>query len=214
MGISIYRENDMSIFLVRHGDKAKGDYFNLILKHQDPPLSDKGIEQSKAVAKYFSQTHISSIYVSSYIRTHQTAQPIADLKQIQPIEDPRLNEVDNGLIDGMNEQEFKKAYPDVWKQYDARTTDFRFPGGETGQDVRSRISEFLEEKLKIHGKENILIFSHDGLIRVCMTYILDIPVYCRSDFKIDLCGLTQFDYQSEISRWKLFRFNHNITLHN
>jgi broad specificity phosphatase PhoE len=104
------------------------------------------------------------------------------------------------FIDGMNEQEFKDAYPDVWKQYDARIADFRFPGGEMGQDVRARISEFLEEKLNIHEKENLLIFSHDGLIRVCKTYLFDIPVYRRSDFKIDLCGLTQFEYLSDISR--------------
>ena len=200
----------MTIFLLRHGDKAEGDYHNPTLKHQDPPLSDKGREQSKAVANYFIQTHIAAIYVSSYIRTLQTAQPIAGLKQIPPIKDLRLNEIDNGCIDDMSEQEFEKEYPDVWKQYVARTADFRFPGGETGQEVRSRISEFLEEKLKIHGKDNILIVSHDGLIRVCMTYILDIPVYRRGDFKIDLCGMTQVEYQYNVNRWKLFTFNKSI----
>ena len=200
----------MTVFLLRHGDKAEGDYHNPTLKHQDPPLSNKGREQSIAVANYFSQTPISSIYVSSYIRTLQTAQPISELKQIPPIKDLRLNEIDNGCIDEMSEQEFEKEYPDVWKQYVARTADFRFPGGETGQEVRLRISEFLEEKLKMHGKDNILIVSHDGLIRVCMTYILDIPVYRRSDFKIDLCGMTQVDYQYDVNRWKLFAFNKSI----
>jgi len=200
----------MTIFLLRHGDKAEGDYHNPILKHQDPPLSEKGKKQSRAVANYFTQTHISSIYVSSYVRTLQTAQPIAEMKHIQPIADPRLNEIDNGDIDQMSEQEFEKAYPEVWNQYVARTADFRFPGGETGQEVRSRIAEFLEEKLKLHGEDNILIVSHDGLIRVCMTYILDIPVYRRGDFRIDLCGMTQFAYQCDVNRWKLFAFNKSI----
>ncbi len=200
----------MTFFLLRHGDKTKGDFHNPTLKHQDPPLSEQGREQSKAVARYFAQTDIASVYVSAYIRTLQSAQPTADRKKIRPIEDPRLNEIDNGHIDNMSEQEFKKAYPEVWKQYAARTADFRFPGGETGEEVRSRISEFLEEKLKLHGKDNILIVSHDGLIRVCMTYILDIPVYRRGDFKIDLCGLTQFEHQSDVNRWKLIAFNKNF----
>jgi broad specificity phosphatase PhoE len=200
----------MTIFLLRHADKAEGDYHNPKLRHQDPPLSEKGREKSKAVASYFTQIPISSIYVSSYVRTIQTAQPIAEMKQIKPIEDPRLNEIDNGYIDEMSEQEFKKAYPEAWNQYAAKTDDFRFPGGETGGEVRSRISEFLEEKLKLHGKDNILIVSHDGLIRVCMTYLLDIPVYRRGDFRIDLCGLTQFDYQYDVNRWKLFAFNKGI----
>jgi len=132
------------------------------------------------------------------------------MKQLQPIEDPRLNEIDNGTIDNMSEQEFKKAYPEIWKQYAAQTADFRFPGGETGGEVRARISEFLDEKLKVHGKDNKLIVSHDGLIRVCMTCILDIPVYRRGDFRIDLCGLTQFNYQFDVNRWKLLAFNQSI----
>lgn len=200
----------MTIYLLRHAEKAKGDYFNPTLRHQDPPLSDKGREQSKGAVNYFSKTHLSAIYVSSYIRTLQTARPIAEINQIQPIEDPRLNEIDNGFVDDMSEKEFEKAYPDIWKQYSARNTDFRFPGGETGGEARSRISEFLEEKLKTHGKENILIVSHDGLIRACMTYILDIPVYRRGDFRIDLCGLTQFDYLYDVNRWKLTTFNKSI----
>lgn len=200
----------MTIFLLRHGDKAQGDYHNPTLRHQDPPLSEKGRQQAIAVANYFAQSHISSIYVSSYIRTCQTAEPLATMKQLQPVEDPRLNEIDNGYVDEMSAQEFEKAYPEVWKQYIARTADFRFPGGETGQEVRSRIAEFLEEIIKTHGEENILIVSHDGLIRVCMTYILDIPVYRRGDFRIDLCGMTQFDYQCDVNRWKLFAFNKGI----
>jgi broad specificity phosphatase PhoE len=201
----------MTIFLLRHGDKAEGDCLHPVLKHQDPPLSAKGWEQAKAAADYFGQTPISAIYVSSYIRTQQTARPIAEMKQIQPVEDPRLNEIDNGDIEGMSEPEFAEAYPDVWKQYAARRADFRFPGGETGQEVRSRIAGFLEEKRAVHGTDNILVVSHEGLIRVCMTYILDIPVYRRADFRIDFCGLAQFDYQYDVNRWKLFAFNKSVT---
>jgi broad specificity phosphatase PhoE len=201
----------MTIFLLRHGDKAEGDCHNPIFKHQDPPLSEKGRAQAKAAAHYFAHIPISAIYVSSYIRTLQTAQPIAEMKQLQPVVDPRLNEIDSGDIDGMSEQEFAEAYPDVWRQYVARTADFRFPGGETGQDVRLRVSGFLEEKRKVHGMDNILVVSHEGLIRVCMTYILDIPVYRRSDFRIDLCGMAEFDYQHDVKRWKLFAFNKSVT---
>ncbi len=201
----------MTLYLLRHGDKEAGNFYNAILKHQDPPLSEKGNRQANAIIEYFRKIDISAIYVSEYIRTFQTAQPIARIKQIQPVIDRRLNEIDNGYIDEMSEQEFERTYPDAWKQYIARTSDFRFPGGETGEEVKSRISEFLQGKIQLHGNEPILIVSHDGLIRVCMTYLLDIPVFRRSDFKTDLCGLTQFDYQDDVKRWKLFSFNKDIT---
>ena len=119
------------IYLLRHGDKAKGPYFNPALRHQDSPLSDQGQAAAAKLAEYFAVKPISAIYVSCYQRAHQTAQPLADRLRLQPIEDERLNELDNGVLDDMSEQEFKSAYPEVWKAYAARTADFRFPGSET-----------------------------------------------------------------------------------
>jgi broad specificity phosphatase PhoE len=200
----------MTFYLLRHGDKVKGSFFNPTLRHQDPPLSEKGKKAASTLADHFSTKQICAIYVSSYIRTHQTAQPLADLLHLKPIEDSRLNELDNGFLDDMSEKEFKKAYPDVWKLYVTRTVDFRFPGGETGQETRDRIADFLTEKRKSHGKDNVLIVSHDGLIRVGMTYLLDIPVFRRGDFKVDLNGITQFEYQEDVDRWKLLAFNQQI----
>jgi broad specificity phosphatase PhoE len=201
----------MTIYLLRHGDKADGNFHNPVLKHQDQPLSEKGVRQAAAVAAYFEQINLSAIYVSAYLRTLQTARATAARKDIQPVIDARLNEIDNGAVDEMSESEFAAAYPETWKQYAARTEDFLFPDGESGEDVRKRISDFLLEKIKFHTDQNILVVSHDGLIRICMTYILGIPVYRRSDFKVGLCGLTRFDFQEDVGRWKLYTFNQDIT---
>jgi broad specificity phosphatase PhoE len=200
----------MTIYLLRHGDKAKGSFFNPDLHHQDSPLSAKGQQDAVKIADYFVSKQIDAIYVSAYLRTHQTAQPLADRLHLQPSEDPRLNELDNGDIDDMTEQEFEIAYPEVWKAYLARTADFRFPGGETGQEACDRIADFLTEKRKTHAKENILVVSHDGLIRLAMCFVLDIPVYRRGDFKVDLCGITQLQFQEDVGRWKLFSFNQKV----
>ncbi len=89
----------------------------------------------------------------------------------------------------------------------ARTADFRFPGGETGQEVRDRIIAFAEEKQRQHAGEDILIVGHDGLIRAWMCHLMERPVYRRADFQIDFCGLMEIDYQEEYGRWKLIRFN-------
>ena len=37
----------MKVYVVRHGDKAEGDYFNEYLKHQDEPLSESGEAKAK-----------------------------------------------------------------------------------------------------------------------------------------------------------------------
>ena len=42
----------MKVYVVRHGDKAEGDYFNEYLKHQDEPLSESGEAKAKMLCTY------------------------------------------------------------------------------------------------------------------------------------------------------------------
>jgi broad specificity phosphatase PhoE len=200
----------MTFFLMRHGRKAAGKFYNPALRHQDPPLDAEGIAAARKWTGGLAGRTFDALYVSGYLRTRQTAAPLAELLRLDPLEDPRLNELDNGLLDDMSEREFEAAYPGVWKAYAARTADFRFPGGETGAEARARIGSFLEEKRRLHAGGNVLAVTHDGLIRIAMTLVLGMPVWRRGDFKVDLCGLTEIAFQEDVRRWKLIRFNHTL----
>jgi broad specificity phosphatase PhoE len=200
----------MPFYIIRHGQKEPGKYFNPVLRHQDPPLSNRGNEEAMKLSSIFSNSVISAIYVSSYKRTLQTIEPLSRELGLTPIIDERLSELDNGLLDDMNEQEFEKLFPEEWNAYKSRTADFRFPGGETGQEACARIGSFLEEKRETDRGKNIMIVSHDGLIRIGMCYILGVPVFHRGDFKVDLCGITEIEFQEDVNRWKLLQFNHVV----
>jgi broad specificity phosphatase PhoE len=197
----------MTWYILRHAEKERGDFHNPQLRHQDQPLSDRGRQEAEKWAGYFTDKAIAAIYVSGYIRTRQTVERAAEALQLLPVMDERLNELDNGLVDEMTEEQFRQAYPQEWKAYCARTADFRFPGGETGADAQSRILEFVAEKQRQHAGENILVVTHEGLIRVWMCTLLGLPVFHRGDFKVDLCGLTEVTFQEDVQRWKLIRFN-------
>lgn len=197
----------MTFYLIRHGDKEKGDFFNPTLRHQDQPLSRKGQEQAEKLVAYFADKEISRIYVSAYVRTAQTAAPLARHLNLQPIIDERLNEIDNGLFDNASEEEIKKKFPAELQTLREGRVDFRFPEGETGEEARERLISFLNEKLKIHGDENTILVSHEGLIRILMCHITNNPVYHRRHFYVDTCGITEIKYQPGYGIWKLMRFN-------
>ena len=197
----------MKIYIVRHADKEVGDFFNPVLNHQDQPISKKGIRESKELVSYFSGKEISDIYISSYIRTGQTIEYVARGKNMTPVIDERLNEIDNGCIDGMKDSEIKEKFPEVWKAYSERTEDFQFPEGETGMQAQARIRNFLEEKQKRDEDGDIIVVCHDGLIRLTVCYIINIPVYKRWQFKVDTCGIMEIEYQKDYQEWKLIRFN-------
>lgn len=196
-----------SYYFIRHAAKERGDFFNPRLRHQDEPISALGQSQAQKLCAYFAGNAIAAIYVSAYQRARQTSEPLARQLQLTPVVDARLNEIDNGRLDGMSDQQIQQVYPDVWQAFLSRSTDFRFPEGETGAEAQQRIVEFLEEKRKQHPNENIILVSHEGLIRLLMCTILDLPVYQRWNFHYDFCGITEITYQLAYASWKVMRFN-------
>ena len=198
----------MKFYLVRHADKAKGDYFNPRLRHKDQPISTLGRKQASKIKKYFHKHSIKSIYVSEYIRTGQTAQPLARQLKIDPIVDSRLNEIDNGIIDKLSYDEMREKYPEVWNALQDRNSDFRWPEGETGLEAQERIVSFINEQINQEGI--ILIVAHDGIIRILICYVLGLPVYGRFNFQVDTASITEIEWDTAKSRWKLIRFNQGV----
>ena len=197
----------MRCYIIRHAHKEFGGHYNPRLRHQDEPISQKGREQAQKLVSFFDQRALSAIYVSGYLRTMQTAEPLAQASSLAPIVDERLNEFDNGLIEGMTDEQIQQAYPEVWYAFQEKSADFRFPEGETGAEVQARVSDFLQEKRFQHPDEAIVIVSHDGLIRLLMCTILRLPVFTRWNFYVDFCGITEFTTQPNSDAWRLIRFN-------
>jgi len=200
----------MKVYIIRHAEKAKGNFRVPHLPHQDQPLSQMGWEQSRKLWLYLGDKQISAIYVSVYQRTGQTIEYVAQQLGITPVIDDRLNEIDIGVVGPMSDEEVQEKFPEFMKAFTERTGDFRFPGGETGEEACHRIASFLEEKRQVHSNENIVLVTHEGLIRQLMCYIVNIPVYKRGNFYVDLCGVTEITYQPEYKNWKLIRFNQQL----
>jgi broad specificity phosphatase PhoE len=199
----------MKWYILRHAEKERGNFFNPSLRHQDEPISSRGLVESQRLWEYFSDKKINHIYISQYKRTGQTAEYVAKKLGIIPIVDDRLNEIDNGLIDGMPDEQIEQKFPDVWQGFLARDHDFYFPGGECGEDAHRRIESFMVEK-KPHN-EDLLIVCHEGLIRLWMCHILKLPVYQRWDLKVDFCGITEIEYNPEFDSWTVLRFNQLVS---
>ncbi|MCB9420145.1 MAG: histidine phosphatase family protein [Ardenticatenaceae bacterium] len=198
----------MNWYIIRHAAKEPGDFYNPVLRHQDQPISDKGRAEARNLSAYFAGKSIAAIYVSEYGRTRQTIEHAAQNLNLSPIVDPRLNEIDNGVIEGLTDPQISQQYPDVWEAFMSRDRDFRFPQGESGEEAQQRIQSFFIEHQK--RQEDIILVSHDGWIRLLMCYILGLPVYRRWDFRVDTGGIMEIAYQPEFDRWKLIRFNHQL----
>jgi broad specificity phosphatase PhoE len=199
-----------TFYVIRHAEKQRGDFYNPRLRHQDEPISAKGQEQARRLCSYLNDKEISAIYISGYQRTRKTIEYLARQIGLTPVMDERLNEIDNGCIEGMSDDEIQQKYPEIWRSFRERAADFRFPEGESGEEARQRIADFLEEKRQLHVNENVIAVSHEGLIRLMACHILGLSVYQRWNFAVDFCGIMEITYQPEYKSWNLVRFNQTL----
>lgn len=199
----------MKLYLVRHGEKAKGDFFNSRLRHNDQPLSAFGRRQALSIGKYFPRGSIQAIYISEYLRTEQTALPLASELGLVPIKDRRLNEMDIGIAENLSLDELREMHPKVWKALQDRKGDFRWPEGETGAEAQKRIVGFIQEHTA--QEDDILIVAHDGIIRILVCYVLGLPVHQRYRFQVDTASITEIEWDANKGIWKLIRFNQRST---
>ena len=66
-----------TVILVRHAEKAAAPADN-------PPLTAEGRQRAEALATMVSASGVTSIYVTEYLRTQQTAEPLASLLHLTP----------------------------------------------------------------------------------------------------------------------------------
>ena len=199
----------MKVFILRHGEKEVGDhYWNEGLEQFDPPLTINGKEQSLKLMEYFKCITIDDIYVSQCKRTFETIDPISLNKNIAPIVDGSLNEINTGLFSKMKDEDKKQKYYHEWECLNVTKKDFEYPEGESGKDVLERVKTVFE-KLKIKN-ENAIIATHEGWIKIAICHILGIDPGKRFHFNVDMGSILELDYNQKINYWKIIRMNYVV----
>jgi broad specificity phosphatase PhoE len=194
----------MAVYLVRHSDKEEGDFHKAGLPLNDQPLSEAGRARAAALVGFFRDIEIASIKVSEYRRTRQTIEAVAAAKGLPMETDPRLNEIDVGRLESLGEAELERFYPEFWSAFLARDRDFRFPGGESGEEAGSRARAAFDS---LGRAGNHILVAHDGLIRVLVCSLLGLPPYRRHLFTAGYCSVTEFEYETRFGCWVLRRLN-------
>ena len=178
------KNNNITIYLVRHAESTGNKEGRLCGKHADFPLSEKGYEQANLVANALINVCIDKIYSSPMQRALQTAVEIEKLQQ----QDININ-----IINEFNEMEFGdldgKLHKDIYNLYPVEhhnwTTVKRypegFPGQESVEDAQMRFSDALKNILENdNDSNNILITTHGTILRLFTGMLLG---YSKNELK-------------------------------
>lgn len=175
-----------NLFLIRHGET----YFNLEDRiGGDSPLTDKGMAQARALARYFESKRIPIIFTSEKVRTIQTAEPIKLLQgncAIIPLKE--FNEIDSGVCECMSYEEIRTRMPYVHQARSQDKYNYVYPGGEGYVSMKERIDRGIKKALYLSSsRENIMIIGHRAVNRMILSHFLyrrteDVPyIYVPQD---------------------------------
>lgn len=149
------------ILLARHGETA-ANAEGRIQGRRDPPLSDRGREQARAMAADVVERRIHAVYTSQLRRARETAAAVAARIGVEPVVDTRLAEAWMGEWEGRLKAELKAEQAERWAAYQ-RGGAFRFPGGESLPELEARVIAALDDVRS--AAEPAFVVCHGGAIR-------------------------------------------------
>ena len=186
------RDNKTTIFLIRHGQSE----INILRPRRiggmksNAQLTQTGIEQAKLTSELVREFTFHAFYSSPLDRALKTAEIIA-APHGKPVEKIRgFIENDCGRWEGLSYDEIMKNDREYYDKWMADSEVVPFPEGENYQQVLDRALAALDEIIKRHPGETVLIVSHNAVLKVLIAHALGLPTSkCRS-IKTSNLGIT------------------------
>jgi probable phosphoglycerate mutase len=168
------------VLLVRHGESAPFDPdrpFRLLDGHGDPELAPEGHAQAEAVGARLAQETIHAIYVTTLVRTHQTAAPLAARLGLTPIVEAGLREVHLGEWEGGELRRRAARQDPLFLQMLAARDWGVVPGAESVAALTERCVAALERIHAAHPDERVAVFVHGGVIGALLGHAVGAPAF-------------------------------------
>uniref|UniRef100_H0ZYU5 6-phosphofructo-2-kinase domain-containing protein n=1 Tax=Taeniopygia guttata TaxID=59729 RepID=H0ZYU5_TAEGU len=154
-----------TIYLSRHGESQ------LNLRGRiggDSGLSPRGQQYAQALARFIGSQDIGElkVWTSHMRRTIETAEALG-----VPYEQWKaLNEIDAGVCEEMTYEEIQERYPKELALRDQDKYRYRYPKGESYEDLVQRLEPVIME---LERQENVLVICHQAVMRCLLAYFLD-----------------------------------------
>jgi probable phosphomutase (TIGR03848 family) len=158
------------LLLIRHGENDWVGSNRLAGRTPGVHLNDKGVQQAQALADLLSEQPIQAVFSSPLDRCMETATPLAQRLGLPVMSEEGVIEVDYGEWRGQNLKDLVKE--PAWKMVQHYPSSFRFPNGETLQEVQHRAVATLNQIHQTYANQTVAIFSHGDVIRTTLAYYL------------------------------------------
>lgn len=198
----------MKLLWIRHAE-SQGNHLGQIQGQQESELSPLGWQQAKQLATYLAQSwRPTAVYSSPLSRAVQTAQLLLKLGGRSP-SDPgaglvilyrrELQEIDNGILQGLTWTEAQARHPDLCQQLESTPEWLPIPGGESLQEVSDRCQHFVSFLLNQHQQtDQLWIVTHGGVLPYFIAALLESPRV----WGLKIPPTSLFEFELDLTRWQ------------
>lgn len=163
----------MRLYLIRHAVTAETGV-TLSGRQSGIPLSSAGIAMAERAAAQLAGVQMRAVYTSPILRCRQTARAFGAVWDRAPTVDRGLIEADYGAWTGRS---LKSLYRlKSWQRLMQSASRFRFPEGETLEEVQRRAVATVEAMAQDHRSDAVAAVSHADVIRVILAHYLGMPL--------------------------------------
>ncbi len=184
----------LQVYLVRHGETL-WNAERRIQGQSDSALTANGERQAWQVAERARALRITHVIASDLGRTRRTAEIIAEACGCEVILEPRLRELDMGVLE---QRLMASLTPEEegWRQQVLNgTADGRIPKGESMQEVSERMHGALNACRELPAGSRPLLVSHGMALGCLVSTILGLPAWAERRLRLRNCSISRVDYQ-------------------
>jgi broad specificity phosphatase PhoE len=195
----------MRLIVIRHGQTPANVAGVLESRVPGPGLTELGQTQAEELVEALADEKIDALFVSSMVRTHLTAAPLAAARGLVPVERAGLREISAGDVEGNTDEASVHQYVHTLLAWCGGDLDLRMPGADSGREVIARFDEVVAE-VEALGVDTVVLVSHGAMIRAwCATRTSNIDLEFVTHHYVVNTGIVIIDGSSddgwEVTSW-------------
>ncbi len=192
--------NSPTLFMARHGESTF-NRDNLFTGWIDAPLTDKGREEAKEIARKLNGYSFDIAYTSKLRRALESLKIVLNeinATQIPIIESEKLNERHYGDLQGLNKEETAIKYGSEQVKLWRRSYSIAPPNGESLKDTSNRVIPFFRSIIMkdISYGKNVLVLAHGNSLRTIVKELDDLSDDSIIDVYINTGEVIKYEFDS------------------
>lgn len=183
------------LYLIRHGEVEERYHRIFGGSRIDMSLSELGHAHARALAEWFGDSQLDSVYVSPMLRARLTAEPLLQSRGMAPVVLPDLREVDFGDWTGFRWFEIQEKFGVIAYDWLETLDQAGIPNGESALTLLDRVRPCVQRIVDENAHKSVAVVCHGGIVRAVLSLLLEVPLAHMAHFNVDYGSVTMVELQ-------------------